>query len=545
MKGKRGRKARRGSPRLILSPDSHAALGRGMAQIVRAVRPTLGPLPGLTAIAGIMADKPPELLDDGGTIARRIINLPEQDVDVGAMLMRNALWKLREDVGDGAATAAVLCQAVFDGGRRYAAAGGDMMRFRVGLERGMRLVDDALGEMAFPIESDETIAQVADGICHDRPLAKMFGEVFGIIGEFGHLEIRTGNRRELDREYVEGAYWNSGWLSPRMITDKDRGEAHIHNAVILITNLEIKDGHVPGLAAVMDLVLRNGGKSLVVVAKELSAKALALLLLNRGEDRLSVLAVKTPKYSRERTGLEDIRVLTGGRLFLKETGESLAKARWEDLGQARRVWATRHHFGAVGGQGDVDRLREHIDQLRDLFSRSTDADVRRLTRERIGKLTGGSAILWVGGRTSGELESRKELGERVANALRVAMRDGVVSGGGSAFLACRDVLSDQPEDEEERVAFRVLAEALEAPARVIVSNAGFEPSESLAKVRTAGPGFGFDVRTGQVADMRGAGILDVVTVAQGALRTAVKTAAVALTTEVLVLRSRPERIIEL
>jgi chaperonin GroEL len=494
-----------------------------------------------------MPDKPPELLDDGGTIAKRIINLPQQDLDPGAMLMRNALWKLREDVGDGAATAAVLCQAVFEGGRRYAAAGGDMMRFRVGLERGMRLVDDALAKMAFPIESEDAIARVAEGICHEGPLAKMFGEVFGIIGEFGHLEIRGGKRRGLDREYVEGAYWNSGWLSPRMITDVASGEAHIHNTAILITNLEIKEGHVPGLAAVMDMVFRKGAKSLVVVAKELSAQALALILLNQGEDKLSVLGVKTPKYSRERTGLEDIRVLTGGRLFLNETGESLAKAQWEDLGQARRVWATRHHFGVVGGQGDVDMLRGHIDQLRDLFSGSPDPDVRRLTRERIGKLTGGSAIMWVGGQTTEDLEARKEMAQRLSNALRVAMRDGVVPGGGSAFLACRDLLSDLPEDEDEdeRVAFRVLGEALEAPARVIAANAGYDPSKALARVHGAGPGIGFDVRTGEATDMRSAGILDVVTVAQGALRTAVRTAAVALTTEVLVLRSRPERIIEM
>jgi chaperonin GroEL len=500
-------------------------------------------LPRLTAVENAVRTKSPEILDDGGTIARRIIGIADRDADMGAMLLRHTLWKLREDVGDGTATAAVMFQAIFDEGRRYIAAGGNVMGLKARLERGMRLVYEALADMATPLEGEEAIARLAETICYDRPLAEMLGEIFDIIGEHGYLEIRSSNRPGLEREYMEGAYWEGGWLSRHMVTDQARLEAHLQDAALLITNLAISD--VPALARVMEMVSQNGGRSLVVIAQSLSESALALLLLNRDQGNLSTLAVHAPKGAPgQMWGLEDIGVLTGGRFFIREAGETLDDVQWEDLGQARRVWATRDYFGMVGGRGEPDALRQHIAALREALPQVEDAGLRRQLQERIGRLMGGSAILHVGGATESEIKLRQELAERTASALRGAIRDGVVPGGGMAFLACRRLLSARSVSDEERAAFRILYRALEAPARAILHNAGYELSSILAQVEAAGPGYGFDVTTGQMVGMQEAGILDAVSVQQAALRAAVTAAALALSTDVLVHCAEPETSVE-
>lgn len=523
--------------RVIFQPASQEAIGRGAAQIVGAVRPTLGPRPRLTAIADLMVrNRRPEILDDGGTIARRIIALAHPEMNTGAMLMREALWTLREEVGDGTATAAVMFQAIFDAGWRYAAAGGDVMGLRAGLERGLRLVNAALAQMALALEGQDAITRMAEAICYDPPLARMLGEIFDIIGEYGQLETRTGNRRRLDREYVEGAYWKSSWFSPRMITDAARQEAQVHDALILISNLELQEAD--SLIPVLELIARHDWKDLVVVAQSLSDRALSVLLLNQQPGRRPILAVKAPSphgvAPEPMWALEDLAVLTGGRVFQRESGETLDHVRWEDLGRTRRAWATAHHFGVVGGGGEPGRLRVHIAALRQALPRFTDATLFRLAQERLGRLMGGAALLWLGGETESDSIFRREQAERTALALRGALRDGVGPGGGAAYLDCRPLLSAQTSNEAERVAFRILAQALEAPARTIIGNAGFEPSECLARVQSAGPGYGFDVRTGEVVNMCAAGIVDTISVLQAALRTAVTTASLALSAEVLV-----------
>ena len=523
--------------RVVFQPASTEALRRGAAQIVGAVRPTLGPRPRLTVIADLMVrNRRPEILDDAGTIARRIIALASPEANTGAMLLRHALWRLREDVGDGAATAAVMFQAILDGGLRFSAAGGDVVALRAGLERGLHLIRAALARMARPLEGEDAIARMAEAICYDPPLARMLGEIFDIIGEHGQLETRVGNRRGLEREYVEGAFWKSSWLSPRMITNPGQQEAQVNDAVILISDLEFKEADA--LLPLLELAARHEEKPLVIVAQDMSDRALSLLLLNQRDGRRPILAVKAPAAlgvaPEPMWALEDLALLTGGRIFRREAGETLAQVRWEDLGRARRVWATAHHFGVVGGGGDMSRLREHIAALRQALPSAADANLRRLLQERLGRLMGGAAVLWLGAETESAATFRKEQAERTAAALRGALRDGVGPGGGAAFLACRPLLLGQTSSEAERAAFRILARALEAPIRTLLSDAGLEPSACLARLQSAAPGSGIDVRTGEVADMFEAGIVDTITVLQAVARTAITTASLALSTEVLV-----------
>jgi len=512
-------------------------LGRGAAQIVGAVRPTLGPRPRLTAIADVtVRNRRPEILDDGGVIARRIIALAKREENSGAMLLRQALWSLRQEVGDGAATAAVMFQTIFEAGQRYSAAGGDLLGLRAGLERGWRLCHAALAHMARPIEGQEALTQMAESICYDPPLARVLGEIFDIVGEYGQLEVRTGNQRHLEREYVEGAYWKSSWLSSRMITDVARQEAQAHEAVLLLSNLEIQEPS--DLIPTLELALARNAKALVVVAKSLSERALSVLLLNQRPGQFQTLAVKAPSPQgmapEPKWALEDLSILTGGRVFQQEARETLDNLRWEDVGRARRVWATAHHFGVVGGAGDPHRLREHIQAVRQSVPHLQDAVQQRAVQERLGRLLGGAALLWVGGDTQSDSVFRQDQAERTARALRMALHDGVGPGGGAAYLACQSLLPTTTTTEAERVAYRILAQALEAPTRTIISNAGFEPSEWLPQIQRAGPGYGFDVRVGRVVNMPDAGIHDTISVLQAALRTAVTTASLALSAEVLV-----------
>jgi chaperonin GroEL len=530
--------------RVVFQPATYRGFQRGIDQIVSAVRPTLGPLPRIVALdRTVTPSKMPEILDDGGVIARRIIELPGRDEDMGAMFVRHLLWRMHEKVGDGTATAAVMFKSIFDHGVRYITAGGNAMRLRHCLERGMRVILDELAGMAVPLEGKEQLAQVSESICYDPPLARMLGEIFDIIGEYGRLEIRSGRSRELEREYVEGMYWNGGVVSRQMITDHAKLRMDMENAAILISDLEIEDPRQ--LVPVIEMAIKAEIRSLLIIAGKLSESAIAMLLaISKDPAKFQAIAVKAPEStSAGRAGaLQDLAVLTGGRPLAKVAGYTLSGVQLSDLGRARRLWADRTYFGIVGGKGDPRALREHIATLRAAFARTDDPPDRRKLRERIGKLMGGSATLWVGGATELEINARKERAERTADALRGAITEGVLPGGGVSLLACRPALQrmrDQTTDPDERAAYHILIKALEAPIRTILANAGHDPSEVMAEVKGAGTGHGFDVRSGQVIDVAQAGIFDAANVQAEAVRGAVGGAALALTVDVLVHHKEP------
>jgi len=539
--------AQRRTQRVVFQPASYRGLQRGINQLVNAVRPTLGPLPRTVAIHHVVTNKMPELLTKGGVIARRIIQLPDRDEDMGAMLVRHLLCSLHEQFGDGTATAAVLFQSVYNQGVRYLASGGNAMRLRYYLEKGARVILDELTSMTLRAGGKEQLVQIAQSICYDPPLAKVLGEIFDVIGEYGQLEIQPIHSRELKREYTDGMYWEAaGLFSREMITDHTRLRTEMESAAILISDLEIEDPRQ--LLPVMTVALEAGICSMLIIANKLSASAISLLLTNRDPEKFQAIAVRTPGISREGevVAMEDVAVLTGGRPFLKATGDTLDNVKLQDLGRARRVWADRSRFGIVGGKGDPRSLRKHMMSLRTLFGQAQDPEVRRKLQQRCGKLMGGVATLQVGGATEIEIETRKELAEQAAGALRGAIRDGVLPGGGVTLLACRPVLKrllDQSADPDERAAYHVLISVMEVPARTIFTNAGYDASEVLAQIKLAGPGYGFDVVSGQVVDMAQAGIFDVATVQKAAVNGAVTTASQALTIDVLVHHKKPEEVL--
>jgi chaperonin GroEL len=518
---------------------------KGINLIVDAVRPTLGPRPRGVAIDRMLSDKIPEILDDGGTIVRRIVQIADRDADVGAMLVRQMLWELHEDVGDGTATAAVLFQSIYNGGVRYLTAGGNAMMLRGHLESGLRVILNTLDDMAVPLEGKEELAEIAESICYDPPLAELLGEIFDIIGAYGRLEVRKGRGRGLQREYVEGMYWDEGVLSRNLLLSKDGTRTDMENTAILVSDFKVKDPRP--LVPIVRWAVENEPSSLLIIAKELPKIALGLLTrVNEASDDFMAIAVKTPGVLKpsQVAALQDLAVLTGGGAFTETAGHTLNSVKPEDLGRARRSWATRSNFGIIGGRGDPRALRKHIWELREVFERVEEKGDRRELRQRIGKLMGGSATLRVGGVTEMEAEARKELAKRTGSAMRAAIRGGALPGGGVAFLGCRSSLREGLERSsgaDERAAYHMLLDAVEMPIRTIVSNAGYDASEVLAQLKLAGPAFGFDVRTGEVVDVVEAGIRDVADVQKRAVESAVRTAALALTVDVLIHRKDPEK----
>jgi chaperonin GroEL len=405
-----------------------------------------------------------------------------------------------------------------------------------------------LTRMTVLVEGRQILAHVAESICYEPPLARLLGEIFDIIGQYGQLDIRSGRSRELEREYVEGMYWDGGLLSREMITDHAKLRTEMHNAAILISDLALEDPRqlVPGL----EMANGAGIRALLILATQLSSSVTALLLsASREPEKFQVIAAKTPGMTStdQAMAMEDLAILTGGRPLVKVAGHTLSGVRLEDLGRARRVWADRTYSGIVGGRGNPRALRAHIASLRSAFGRATDKDLRQKLQKRIGKLMGGSATLWVGGTTETEIKARRELAERTADALRGVVREGMLPGGGVSLLACHKPLQHRLEysaDADKRAAYQILIKAMEAPIRAILTNAGYDASEVMAEIRLAGNGHAFDVRSRQVVDMAQAGIWDAAAVLKTAVHSAVSGAALALTTDVLVHHKKPQQVTE-
>lgn len=526
-------------PGLVFQPTAHQQIQRGINALVAAVRPTLGPTARTVAITHLMNDqKRPEILDDGGLIARRVIELSQRGEDMGAMLARALICRQHERMGDGAATAAVLFQAVYNGGLHYLAAGGNAMRLRVHLQTALSCALGLLDEMTFRIEGKENLARAAEAICHDPPMAKLLGEIFDIIGAYGQLDIRKDHRRELRREYIEGMYWNSGLFSREMIMNHAELQTVYEEPSILIVDFKINDPR--HIMPILEIAVETKIEKLILVAGDLSKEALAGLLLANGKlKNFQVMAVKGPGRNLDDriAAVEDLAILTGAEPMLKVAGHSLKDVAPRHFGRARRGWASPHNFGIVGGKGNPRKLRQHVSHLQSRFQRSDDPKIL----ERIGKLMGGSATLWVGGASEAEIERRKELAERTASAMRAAVKDGALPGAGLAYLACRPALEAgqrESADPDERAAFRILHRALAEPARAIFENAGYDPGDVMAKLMNADGRCGFDALSGQLIDRRQ--IVDGASVQKAALRNAVLTAGMALTVDVLVHHKTPE-----
>ncbi|MGE5224577.1 MAG: chaperonin GroEL [Omnitrophica WOR_2 bacterium] len=533
-------------PGIVFQPKTYRKMQRGVHWLVNAIRPTLGPFPRVVAIAKSFQSGSPELLDSGGTIARRVIQLPDRDEDMGAMYLRHVLWKLQETAGDGTATAAVLFQAIYDRGLTYIASGGNAMHLRGYLEQGLKDILEVVDKQAQPVRGKKLLSQFAETVCHDPDLSKMLGEIFDIIGPYGRLDIRKSEGFKLEREYVEGMYWDKGLLARGMANDEHSLTAQLENTAIFISDLDIESpvDFVPLLEAAIEA----GFQSLLVIARDISDRAVGILLTPQNREKIQAIAVKTPgsDLTSQLDSMEDLGILTGGKVFLRATQDTVQSVKPEDFGRARRIYADQKSCNVIGGKGDPRLLRQHIATLRAAYQNANESEERERLQKRIGRLLGGSATIWIGALTASEIEYKVNVAERTAEAIRRALRDGVVPGGGIALLSCQDVLKQKlraSTNSEQRAAYAILLEAVAEPFYTLLGNAGLQPGSVLAQIREAGPGFGIDLANQKIVCMQQTGIQDAVSVTRSAIRSAVSGAALALTTDVLVHRRNPPQAI--
>jgi len=539
------------------------------------VRPTLGPIPRTVAVSQALDGKPPDLLDKGGLIARRISDLPDRDADMGAMLLRQMLWQLYEDCGDGTATAAVIFQSIYNDGLKYLAAGGNAMRLREHLGECLAVTLDTLAELTKPISGKTQLAQLAECICHDRELAEKLGEIFDFIGEHGQLDVRRGHTRMIEHDYMKGMYWKRGAVSRAMLKGgKEADRIVMNDCAILLSDLDIEDAG--DLLPVINMLMRAGAKSLLLVGEKFSEPVINFILANKKPEAFRIVAVKTPGATDDerRAHLSDMAVITGAIPLFKAAGDTLSTplgipprsprltggripkalggssdassrglAKDTYFGQAKQVWVERSMFGLVSDREDQGELTEHLADLLELVEYATDKDAEAFLRERIGKILGGAAILRIGDAVPSRMDSRIAIAKETAKSLRRAIRDGILPGGGVALLACREALEqalNPAADSDARAAQQMLLRALAQPIRTICNNAGFD-SAKVAELQDQPSGYGVDVRNGAIVDVLDAGIIDVASVTEAALRGAVTSAALALTIDVLLHHAQPEQ----
>ncbi len=533
---------------VTFQPKTYLEMQRGINTIAAAIRPTIGPLPRLVAWERLNRSDAPEFLDDGATIARRIIQIIPRGSDVGAMLFRHALWNMKEDVGDGSTTMGVIYQSIFNEGVRYITEfGANPMLLRKGLEKGSQAIVAALRADAQPLESKEAITSVASGMTHgDFELAEMLGEIFDIVGAEGLIMVEKRNRPGLDREYIEGTFWNlSGWASRALVTDQAKKSTTFENASILVTNLKFTeaDKFVP----VLEKCVKAGVKRLVVIGREFSDSVIGLMVSNTRAKTIEILAVRTPQAgdADQVATMEDITAMAGGKMFLHAARENLDDFEVEDLARARRVWASHGLFGLFGGQGDLRYLRQHMSHLKGKLKIELDGRQREKIETRLGRLSGNTVILRLGGHTETEIEVRKEMANRTVLGIRHTVRGGVVAGGGAALLKARRALVELPAaNEDEAISYRILRRALEEPVRAIAENAGISPDVVVFQIENAPEGCGYEVHQQKIVDMQSAGVLDSVLVLEKAVQMAVSGAGIALTTDVIVHHKKPKEVVE-
>ncbi len=533
-------------PAVVFQPTQ---LFTGIHLIANAVKPTLGPLPRFVGIEGSIRDRPPELLDNAAIIARRIIQIAHPTADVGAMMMRHALWRMHEVCGDGAATMAVIAQAILEQANKAIAAGRHPTLIRRGIEQGVKQATAQLSAAvirpAGGRQARDLLMALARTSCSDGELRDVLVEVVSIIGADGAVQVVNHNGRGVAREYIEGALWDSPWLATGFATESDQSVARLTDGAVVLLDgkLDAADNVLQGMRRLYEL----GYRSALIVAGDLSDEVKALLIQAKLNNVMYVLPVKAPGLdARRATALQDLAVLTGARVLF---GDSAAFARLaaEDVGSARRAWANARQFGIIGGRRDPFALRAAIAAVRKRIDEATDLDEISELRLRLGRLSGGIAILRVGGITNRDQEQRREQAVRLARLLQMASASGYLAGGGAALFKTGEALraSGDARNDDIAVGFRCLAQALTAPLMTIAANAGFDPRAIADRMRAAlhaspDGSLGFDVRRGEVTDLVAAGIVDAAEVLIRAVQVAGSLAATAITTTAVVHHRKPE-----
>ena len=515
---------------LVFNEEARRALKRGIDVMADTVKTTLGPKGRNVAISKKWGA--PTVSHDGVTVAKEI-ELPEPFENMGAQLLKEAATKTNDVAGDGTTTATVLAQSMVTHGLRNVAAGANPMLLKRGIESASNVVVERIKENAKPVEGKDDIAHIAAISAADTEIGDLIAEV-----KDGVITVEESRGLRFETEFVEGMSFDRGYISPYLITNQERTEATLEEPYILLTDKKLTA--IADVVPLLEKLIQSGRKALLVLAEDIEGEALATMVVNKLRGTLNVVAVKAPGFGdRRKEMLADIAVLTGGQVLSEETGRRLESATLTDLGQARRVTATKDETTIVEGKGIQEDIEARVNAIKAQVESSTSDYDKEKLQERLAKLSGGVAVLKVGAATEVELKEKKHRVEDALSATRAAVEEGVVTGGGVALINAIASLDDLNLDGDEGVGVEIVRRALEEPLRQIVANAGMDGSVVVANVRRfhdddGNSSYGYDVVANKYTDLVSMGIIDPAKVTRSAVENAASIAGMILSTEALI-----------
>ncbi|TMA27252.1 MAG: chaperonin GroEL [Deltaproteobacteria bacterium] len=515
---------------ILFDVRAREAILKGVNTLADAVKVTLGPKGRNVVIEKSFGS--PTITKDGVTVAKEI-ELENKFENMGAQMVKEVASKTSDVAGDGTTTATVLAQAIFREGAKLVAAGNNPMEIKRGIDKAVEAVVAELKKLSKATKDPKEIAQVgtisANG---DATIGKIISEAMQKVGKEGVITVEEAKGLETTLETVEGMQFDRGYLSPYFVTDPERMEAALEDPYILIHEKKISS--MKDLLPLLEQVARSG-KPLLIVAEEVEGEALATLVVNKLRGTLNAAAVKAPGFGdRRKAMLEDIATLTGGRMIAEDLGIKLESVTLKDLGRAKRVVIDKDNTTIVDGAGKKADIEARVKQIRAQIEETTSDYDREKLQERLAKLVGGVAVIHVGAATETEMKEKKARVEDALHATRAAVEEGIVPGGGVAYLRALKVLDNLKVEAGEKFGVDIIRKALEEPIRWIVQNGGWEGSIVVNKVKEGQGGFGFNAATGQYEDLMAAGVIDPTKVSRFALQNSASVASLMLTTEAMV-----------
>jgi len=526
-----------GAKIITFDVEARAALKKGVDQLANAVKVTLGPKG-----RNVVIDKKfgaPLVTKDGVTVAKEI-ELEDPIENLGASMVREVASKTSDLAGDGTTTATVLAQAIFREGLKNVTAGANPMDLKRGIDMAVAAITEKLKEISREVESKKEIAQVGTISANNDPtIGELIAEAMEKVGKDGVITVEEAKGTETSMETVEGMQFDRGYLSPYFITDADSMEAILDNPYILIHDKKISS--IKDLLPVLEKV-SQAGRSLLIIAEDVEGEALATLVVNKLRGTLRVAAVKAPGFGdRRKAMLEDIAILTGGTVISEEKGFKLENATLAYLGTATRVIVDKDNTTIVEGAGKQEDIKKRINEIKIQIEKTTSDYDREKLQERLAKLAGGVAVLRIGAATEVEMKEKKARVDDALHATRAAVEEGIVPGGGTAYLRALPALDNlKPANEDQKTGIEIIRRALEEPIRQIVSNCGLDASVVANKVKDGTGAFGFDAAREEYCDLYEAGVIDPTKVSRIALENAASVAGLMLTTEATIVE-KPEK----
>ena len=509
--------------------DVRSAMKEGADALANAVKVTLGPKGRNVVIAKKFGA--PQVTKDGVTVAKEV-ELEDQYQNMGAQMVKEVASKTNDQAGDGTTTATVLAQAIINVGLKNVTAGANPMDLKRGIDKAVAAVVENLKKQSQSVGNDYSkIEQVGTvSANNDAYIGKLIADAMSKVKKDGVITVEEAKGTETEVKVVEGMQFDRGYISPYFMTNGDKMEAELEDAYVFLTDKKVTN--MKDLLPILELVAREG-RSLLIIAEDVEGEALSSLVVNRLRGTLKVAAVKAPGFGdRRKEMLQDIAVLTGATVIAEERGYTLENASPEMLGKAEKVTITKDNTTIVGGAGSKDEIKERADMIRrQIETTKSDYDREKL-QERLGKLAGGVAVLYVGAASEVEMKEKKDRVEDALNATRAAVEEGYLPGGGVAYIRAADALKKlKGENEDETTGIHIIARAIEEPLRQIAENAGVEASVIINKIREHKGDFGYNARTDEYVNLYEAGVIDPTKVARVALENAASVAGMFLTTE--------------